>query len=560
MRQVESTCGCTVLSSSGSHSTATKTQIKHSTSGRTILRSSKMSQRVQYQLYSKLTYFYQPFSSWLKIIRVTAFVMRFIHNTRNPQKHHMKMRSQTSCLESLTVTELELSRNKIFMLMQQSRFANVISQLRQGLKVGRNDSLIKLDPFLHTDGLLHVGGRLRRSNMEFNMKHPIVLPKDSEVTKSLLRFHHEGTFHSGRGMTVNEIRSNGLWIINVNSLVRQVIHQCVICRNLRGAIVQQKMSDLPTDRMESAPPFTYTGVDLFGPFYIKVRRSVVKRYGVLFTCLASRAVHLEVAHTLETDSFIMVLRRFISRRGNVRLIRSDNGTNFVGADKQLHEEFMKMNHSKIADFLSKCNGDWIVWKRNPPRASNYGGVWERHIRTARNILSGMLKAHGESLNEESFHTVLVEIENVINSRPLSVDNLNDPNSLKPISPMTLLTQKSKVVYPLPGKFESSDVFSRKHWRRVQHLVNEFWERWRKEYLNSLQERSKWQCELKAVDVNDVVLLKDDRPRNQWDMARVVKTFPNEMGMIRTVEIELANKSKLVRPMNKIVILSKSSAL
>ena len=159
---------------------------------------------------------------------------------------------------------------------------------------------------------------------------------------------------------------------------------------------------------------------------------------------------------------------------------------------------MKMNHSKIADFLSKRNGDWGLWKRNPPQASNYGGVWKRHIRTGRNILSGMLKAHGESLNEESFHTVLVEIENVINSRPLSVDNVNDPNSLKPISPMTLLTQKSKVVYPLPGKFES--------------------------------------------------------------LARVVKTFPNEMGMIRTVEIELANKSKLVRPMNKIVILSKSSAL
>ena len=144
--------------------------------------------------------------------------------------------------------------------------------------------------------------RLRRSNMEFNMKHPNVLPKDSEVTKSLLRFHHEGTFHSGRGMTVNEIRSNGLWIINVNSLVRQVIHQCVICRNLRGAIVPQKMSDLPIDRMEAAPPFTYTDVDLFGPFYIKVRRSVVKRYGVLVTCLASRTVYLEVAHTLETDS------------------------------------------------------------------------------------------------------------------------------------------------------------------------------------------------------------------------------------------------------------------
>ena len=131
-----------------------------------------------------------------------------------------------------------------------------------------------------------------------------------------------------------------------------MIHQCVICRNLRGAIVQQKMSDFPTDRMEAAPPFTYTCVDLFGPFYIKVRRSVVKRYGVLLTCLASRAVHLEVAHTLETDAFIMVLRRFISRRGNVRLIRSDNGTYFAGADKQLHEEFICSRKSQRSSILS----------------------------------------------------------------------------------------------------------------------------------------------------------------------------------------------------------------
>ena len=140
------------------------------------------------------------------------------------------------------------------------------------------------------DGLIRVDGRLRLSHM-----HPIILPKDSELTKLLLRFHHERTFHSGRGMTVNEVRSNGLWITNVHSLVRQVIHQCFICSSLRGAIVQQKMSDLPIDRTEAAPPFTYTGVDLFGPFHFKIRRSIIKCYGVLFTCLASRAVHLEVA-------------------------------------------------------------------------------------------------------------------------------------------------------------------------------------------------------------------------------------------------------------------------
>ena len=123
--------------------------------------------------------------------------------------------------------------------------------------------------------------------------------------------------------------------------------------------------------------------------------------------------------------------------------------------------------------------------------------------------------------------------------------------------MTLLTQKSKVVYPLPGKFDGADVYSRKHWRRVQHLVNEFWERWRKEYLNSLQERSKWHNELEnAAEINDVVLLKDEKPRNEWSLARVTRLISNEKNLVRTVEIELANKSKLLRPLNKIIILQK----
>ena len=144
--------------------------------------------------------------------------------------------------------------------------------------------------------------------------------------------------------------------MNINSFVRHALHHCVICRYLRGTVNQQRMGDLPVDRLDSAPPFTHTGVDLFGPFFMKVRRSVVKRYGEMFTCLSCRAVHLELVNSLETDSFIMALRRFISRRGDVRMIRSDNGTNFVGAYKQIHRELIKTDHLKIADFLSKHKG------------------------------------------------------------------------------------------------------------------------------------------------------------------------------------------------------------
>ena len=154
-------------------------------------------------------------------------------------------------------------------------------------------------------------------------------------------------------------------------------------------------------------------MDLFGPFTVKERRSEVKRYGTIFTCLSCRGVHIESTNSMETDSFIMALRRFISRSGNVRMLRSDNGPNLMGARKELSDAFQKMDHEKIQRFLNKNNADWITWKTNPPYASHMGSVWERQIRTVRSILESILKEHSKSLNDECFRTVLIEAEAVV---------------------------------------------------------------------------------------------------------------------------------------------------
>ena len=119
-------------------------------------------------------------------------------------------------------------------------------------------------------------------------------------------------------------------------------------------------------------PFTYCGIDMFGPILVKEGRKEMKRYGCLFTCLSSRAIHIESTNSLSTDAFIQALRRFVSRRGNVRVIRTDNGTNFVGASAELNKAFSEMNHKKINEFMLEHGGQWIQWKRNPPTASNMG--------------------------------------------------------------------------------------------------------------------------------------------------------------------------------------------
>ena len=291
-------------------------------------------------------------------------------------------------------------------------------------------------------------------------------------------------------MSLNEIRANGFRLISGTSAVASKIANCVTCRKLRGAVQGQKMSDLPEDRLKPAPPFTYCAVDYCGPWYIKEGRKEVKKCVALFTCMASRAVHLEVSNTLETDSFLNALRRFICRIEGidpVRQLRSDQGTNFIGAKRELREALQSMDQSKISAELLKENCDWVTFKMNPPSASHTEGVWERQIRTIRSVLSALLEKSASSLDGESFHTLICETEAIVNSRPLIVDNLSDPESPSPLTPNHILTMKTKPILPPPDVFQREDLYSRKRWRRVQHLACEFWARWKNEFLHSLQE-------------------------------------------------------------------------
>ena len=175
-------------------------------------------------------------------------------------------------------------------------------------------------------------------------------------------------------MTSNNLRQNGFWIVCANVVVRGMIYRFGTGRKLSGKFSVQKMPDLCKVRCLEVPPFTHCGVDIFGPYIIRERRSDLKRYCALFTCFASRAVHLEVTNALDTDSFIQALRRFIASRGPVRSIRSDNGTNFVGAPNELRKALDEMNHEQVKHCLQKNRSVWITWENNPRTASHFEGI------------------------------------------------------------------------------------------------------------------------------------------------------------------------------------------
>ena len=323
------------------------------------------------------------------------------------------------------------------------------------------------------------------------------------------------------------------------------------------------MADLPPDRAECMPPFTYCGMDLFGPFLVKERRTKIKRYGVIFTCLATRAVHIEMAYALTTDSFIQSLRKFLAIRGPVRILRCDNGTNFVGANKELARAAESIQSPQLKEFALKNNCD-LEFKMNPPGASHMGGAWERLIGVVRSVLGAILDQHGERLDDNSLSTLLYEVAAVINSRPLSLDHVTDPGHPEPLTPNHLLTGKSRVVVPPPGEFSQSDIYSIKRWRCVQELTNQFWQRWRKEYLQYLQIRSKWQRKEREMRVGDVVLLSDNNaPRNEWKRGMVEEVIVSKDGFVRAVKLRIGRKedgaeSTLTRPVHKLVLLLPNS--
>ena len=263
--------------------------------------------------------------------------------------------------------------------------------------------------------------------------------------------------------------------------------------------------------------------------------------------ITSRAVHIEVANSLDTDSCLNALRRFICRRGQVKRIRSDNGTNFVGAQRELKEALAKMNQQRIQGALLQKG---IQWSFNPPGASHHGGVWERLIKSVRQVLHAVLKQ--QTLDDEGLRTLLCEVEAILNSRPITTVS-NDPQDLEPLTPNHILLWNTKPILP-PGVFDKNDLYVRRRWKQVQYMSDLFWKRWCQEYLPLMQERQKWCKRRRSFTPGDVVMIVDPcAPRGSWILGRVLEVMADSKGLVRAVKVK-TQTNVLERPITKICLL------
>ena len=443
----------------------------------------------------------------------------------------------------LTVEELSCAEISIVKYVQISQFPEFFSSQKSGSS-HKHSSLIKLNPCL-INGVLRVGGRLDKVPLNLDVKHPIILPRHSHLTELVIRQHHELVGHSGTGHTWASIRQK-YWIVKGSAAVRHTLGQCVSCKKRNAKVGEQLMADLPECRSQiHKDPFSHVRVDYCGPFLVKQGRSMVKRYCCVFTCLTIRAIHIEVAHTLSTESFIEALRRFIARRGRPEQIYSDNGTNFIGAQRVLRELLESWNQGRIEEFLRQQH---VKWRFNPPTASHMGGAWERMIRSMRRILGALIQS--QALNDENFLTLLAEVEGIINSRPL-VPVTFEPHNEEPLTANHLLLLRGNPALP-PGEFSGNK--HNRRWMQVQHMADQFWSRWVKEFLPHLINRQKWFQTKRNVKLNDIVLLvEDSQHRSKWRMGRVVETFPDRKGIVRTVLVK-TQFGVIKRPITKLCLI------
>ncbi|XP_021957208.1 uncharacterized protein LOC110853263 [Folsomia candida] len=487
----------------------------------------------------------EKYSSFCKLIRVTAWISRFIN----------KLKKKTFTGSDLTVVELNKAELYWIKVIQQESFPEEIKSLNEGKQLTKRSVLYKLSPELH-NGIIRMRGRLSyASYLPFETRNPIIFNWKHPVVKLIVKKYHQQNGHQGRATVASDLRQQ-FWIIGLTAAVKEAFAKCQFCKNRKIQPQVPEIGNLPDFRLQShVRPFTNTGMDYFGPIEVVVGRRHEKRWGVIFTCLSTRAVHLEVARNLDTTSAINAIRRFTSRRGQPCHIFSDNGTNFHGASTELKKALSEIKQVDIEQQLSSNN---IQWHFQPPAAKHMGGVWERLIGCVKKVLSGIVES--EVYNDDTLHTFLLEAEAILNKRPL-VELSLDPQDPTPLTPNHFLmgwsSGSSHKFVPQDdtcGEFENADKIGRHNWRTAQRLADEFWKKWVRSYLPTLTRREKWHQPAKPIKVGDLVLIVDDQAkRNTWERVRVEAVYPGKDHKVRVADIR-TSKGLYRRPVSKLAVL------
>lgn len=383
----------------------------------------------------------EAYSSFDKIINVIAWVRRASSSFRGRNSDHKNL--------SLTPEERERALVLAASWEQRKFMASVIKSLEKGDANLRDRHYRNMTLFFDSNRLIRLNGRIRNRDLSYDFRHPVILPNGSTLTKRFMEKAHKITMHGGAQQMLQYTREK-FWIPRARQLAKEVISACVKCKRYSFTNSEQQMAPLPLNRTTPGKVFGTCGIDYCGPVYLKPKSGrtplTLKAYICVFVCLTTRAVHLELVSDLTTSAFLAALRRVVARRGRIREIVSDHGSNFVGAYNEI--EKLKEHLRNLAEY-SFAEEFHLKWNFTTERASHHGGIFEAAVKSAKKHL---LRVIGEQrLTFEEYCTVLTQVEGCLNSRPMNRMS-DDPSDLKVLTPAHFLIGEPINLFPDNGNY------------------------------------------------------------------------------------------------------------
>jgi len=479
-------------------------------------------------------------SSFPKMKRLVGYWIRFIHNLKKGSKRNFG---------PLNSTELDQALIPIVKCVQSHCFPAEIELCSNKKEVKSNIRF--LSPFLDSNGILRVGGRLQNSGMGFTQRHPILLPKShsdpskkkpiEHFTMTVARHFHQTNLHAGPQLLLSLIRTE-FWIPRGEALCSRIFRHCITCHKQNPVPSHQIMGGLPSPRVTPTLPFLKTGLDYAGPFEIAATPGrnprLIKAYVCVFKCMAVKAIHLEFVSDLSTPAFIAAFQRFIAIRNSPSDIFCDCGSNFRGAktDMDAIQSLIKspQHQRKVAQFFA---GEKVNYRFSPPTGPHHGGLWESAVKSMKFHLSRIVQGHHVSIEE--FITLLSRTSAVMNSRPLTPLSTN-PDDFEVLTPFHFLSLRPPRIIP-EMDYSKTPKNRLTRWNLVQQMTQHLFQRWSHQYLQSLQTKHKWLTPQRNLQPNMMVLVHDADSSlgpQRWQLGRIEQTFPGKDGKIRVCDVRI----------------------
>ena len=482
-------------------------------------------------------------SSLFVLVRRVAWIRRFIHNCRHPEE------VRSGNINHIEHQEAMLS---LVRLAQNESFPEEISALQRGNQVKPSSPIHKLWPIL-VEGVLRVGGRLSEAPVSSTRKHPAILCYRHPLSKLIVVDYHLRLFHAGQQLLTSSVREK-YWPTQIRRLANTIIHECVSCFRNKPKVLDQLMANLPSERVSPAPPFVKVGVDYCGPFFVanSNRRAAPRKYFLaVFVCLVTKAVHLELVGDLTSAAFIAAFKRFVARRGKPVLVMCDNALNFVGARRELSELHRLFRNQQFQESVAEsAEEDEIEFRFIPARSPNFGGLWEAAVKSFKGHFKRTVGS--KILPHDAMHTAIVQIEAILNSRPLTPVS-SDPMDFEALTPGHFLIQRPLTAVPEPD-LSHLPKNRLSLWQEMQDFVQHMWKVWSRQYLSDLNNRTKWTRRRNNISVGTMVVVREDNlPPLKWKLGRIVQVHAGTDGNIRVVTVKTQD-GLFRRAISKICVL------